>query len=237
MQGTAGFSAQQRDPLICEISPISKYAASVAWLLLDKLLKAFQVKAMLRLLYINDCSEPLTDLFTLPTVYETITEVATPRDLLNAVTQQQPDVLLARSGAPSSDLLSALALLHASAPMPVLIFATSVDPALIRSALQVGVNAYVVDDWRAEKLASVLSVALLRFDAEQHMQLRFQQVEAQLADRKIIDRAKGLLMEKRQMSELQAFTALRTQAMNQGIKLGEAARQVVALAELLGRGS
>lgn len=192
---------------------------------------------MLRLLYINDCPEPFFDLFdrlALPANYEAIAEVATPHDLLDAIEQHHPDILLIRSAAPSPEMLHVLALLHASMPLPVLMFATSADPILIRSALQAGVNAYVVDDWCAEKLASVLTVALLRFDIEHDLRMRFVQLEAQLADRKIIDHAKGLLMEKRQMSEAQAFATLRNQAMNQGIKLGDVARQIVALEKLLG---
>jgi response regulator NasT len=85
-----------------------------------------------------------------------------------------------------------------------------------------------------ERLAPVVEVALARFAEESRLRQRLMEVEQQLADRKVIDRAKGVLMTKRQMTEAIAYETLRTQAMKQGAKLADVARQIIAMADLLG---
>lgn len=148
--------------------------------------------------------------------------------------QQRPDVIIIDTESPSRDTLEQLAVMHAEAPRPVVMFSHDGDQQLIRAAVGAGVTAYVVDGLAPERLAPVVEVALARFAEESRLRQRLMEVEQQLADRKVIDRAKGVLMTKRQMTEAIAYETLRTQAMKQGAKLADVARQIIAMADLLG---
>ncbi|MGE8357646.1 MAG: ANTAR domain-containing response regulator, partial [Microvirgula sp.] len=108
------------------------------------------------------------------------------------------------------------------------------EPQAIRDAVAVGVTAYIVDHVTVEKLAPIIDVALARFEEEARLRKRLADAEQQLADRKLIDRAKGLLMDRRGLTEAQAFEALRSQAMKQGLRIAEVARQLLAMSDLLG---
>ncbi|MCB5197222.1 ANTAR domain-containing response regulator [Deefgea salmonis] len=184
---------------------------------------------MLKVLYIDDGVAADADWLILPAAYQWVAERATAHSLPAIFAREQPDFLLIRSLTLSAALFSSLEQLHLT-PKPILLFSTSNERELIRMALSLGVSAYVLNDWRAERLAAELLLGSLRFEEKRHWQAQLQQAQCQLLERKIIDRAKGLLMDKQHMSEQQAFVALRNQAMKQGIKLADAARQVLALA-------
>ncbi|HEY9253823.1 MAG TPA: ANTAR domain-containing protein, partial [Stenotrophomonas sp.] len=113
-------------------------------------------------------------------------------------------------------------------------FSGNGEDALIRAAVGVGVTAYVVDGLSPARLAPIVQVALARFEQEAGMRKRLGEVQQALEDRKLVERAKGVLMNRRGLSEADAYAALRQQAMKQGLKLGEVARRIVDMAELWG---
>jgi two-component system, response regulator / RNA-binding antiterminator len=123
--------------------------------------------------------------------------------------------------------------MHASAPRPVLMFSHDANQQLIREAVNAGVTAYLVEGLASERLAPILEVALARFAQESQLRERLAQAENELAERKLIDRAKRLLMDQQKLTEPAAYASLRKRAMNQGVKLAEVAREVVASAGLL----
>jgi len=190
----------------------------------------------MRVLLINDTDKPIGQLRQAPQAagYEVLEEAASTAALLHAVLEQQPDVVVIDVDSPSRDTLEQLAMLHARAPRPVVMFSGDGDDQLIRAAVGAGVTAYVVDGLSPARLAPVVQVALARFEQEAGMRRSLEQVRQALEERKLIDRAKGLLMLKRGMSEAEAYAALRQQAMRQGLKLGEVARRIVDMADLLG---
>ena len=96
-----------------------------------------------------------------------------------------------------------------------------------------GVTAYLVEGLATERLAPILEVALARFAQESQLRERLAQVENELAERKLIDRAKRLLMDQQKLTEHAAYANLRKRAMNQGVKLAEVARAIVASADSL----
>jgi response regulator NasT len=96
------------------------------------------------------------------------------------------------------------------------------------------VSAYLVEGLAADRLAPILEVALARFAREVQLRRRLAEAETELADRKLIDKAKRLLMDRRKMSEQEAYATLRKRAMDQGMKLADVARQLVSMADLLG---
>ncbi|MGO1000979.1 ANTAR domain-containing response regulator [Lysobacter sp. CA196] len=191
---------------------------------------------MLRVLLVTDTDKPIGQLRNALQAagHEVLDEVAATGALLRAVETQQPDVVIVDVDSPSRDSLEQLAMLHQHAPRPVVMFSADGDHQLIRAAVGAGVTAYVVDGLAPERLASIIQVALARFEQQLHIRRRLDDVQQQLLDRKLIDRAKGVLMEKRGMSESEAYAALRQQAMRQGAKLVDVARQIIAMADLIG---
>jgi response regulator NasT len=124
--------------------------------------------------------------------------------------------------------------MNETAPRPVLMFSNDADQKLIHAAVSAGVSAYLVEGLEAARLAPILEVALARFAREEQLRKRLAEAENELADRKLIDRAKRLLMDRRKMSEPEAYAMLRKRAMDEGMKLAEVARQLVSMADLLG---
>ncbi|GAA4325248.1 ANTAR domain-containing protein [Pigmentiphaga soli] len=191
---------------------------------------------MPRVLLVNDTDKPIADLREAlqQAGYEVLADAAHARALLHAVESQRPDVVIIDTESPSRDTLEQLAVMNAAAPRPVVMFSDAADNAVIRAAVGAGVTAYVVDTLAPEKLAPIIDVACARFDEEDKLRRRLADVEQQLADRKAIDRAKGWLMDKRGLSETEAFELLRGQAMKQGLKLGDMARRLLSMSDLLG---
>jgi two-component system, response regulator / RNA-binding antiterminator len=184
---------------------------------------------MLRVLLVTDTDKPIGDLreALARLGYAMLPDPATPQDLHRVVERARPDVIIVDTESPSRDTLEQLAVMNATAPRPVLMFSNDANQRLIRSAVQAGVTAYLVEGLASERLAPILEVALARFAQESALRERLTQAETELAERKLIDRAKRLLMEQQKLSEPAAYAALRKRAMNQSVKLAEAARQVV----------
>ncbi|MCC8400556.1 ANTAR domain-containing protein [Paraburkholderia sp. MMS20-SJTN17] len=185
---------------------------------------------MLRVLLVTDTDKPIGDLRDALACLgcEMLAGTATPQALHRAVQDERPDVIIIDTESPSRDTLEQLAVMHATAPRPVLMFSHDANQQLIREAVNAGVTAYLVEGLATERLAPILEVALARFAQESQLRERLAQAENELAERKLIDRAKRLLMDRQKLSEPAAYASLRTRAMNQGVKLAEVAREVVA---------
>lgn len=157
-----------------------------------------------------------------------------PLELAGRVAELRPDVILIDTDSPSRDVLEQLAVMNAAAPHPVVMFSDDAQDSAIRAAIAAGVSAYVVDGMAPARLDPIMRVAIERFTADQALRGELKETKLKLADRKDIERAKGILMRQRGMTEADAFSALRRLAMQRGIKLGDAARQLVDIAGLLG---
>jgi len=144
-----------------------------------------------------------------------------------------PDVVLIDIANPSRDTLEEMAL--ASSPMEraVAMFVDRSDDALTTAAIEAGISAYVVDGLRPERIKPVLDAAIARFKMVSRMRRELEETKAALAERKMVDRAKGLLMAAKGISEGEAYTLLRRAAMDQGKKIGEVAAALVTASELL----
>jgi two-component system, response regulator / RNA-binding antiterminator len=157
-----------------------------------------------------------------------------PFELLARVGEHRPDVVLIETDSPSRDVLEQLAAVSSSAPRPVVMFTGNADDESIRASLRAGVSAYIVDGITAGRLEPIMRVAIERFGAEQRLRAELEDTKVKLEERKLVERAKGILMKQRNASEEEAFAQLRSLAMQRGIRLGEAARQVIDVAALLG---
>jgi len=187
---------------------------------------------MLRVLLVTDTDKPIGDLreALARLGYDMLPDPATPQDLHRVVERARPDVIIIDTESPSRDTLEQLAVMNATAPRPVLMFSNDANQQLIRAAVHAGVTAYLVEGLAGERIAPILEVALARFAQETQLRERLTQAENELAERKLIDRAKRLLMERQHMTEPAAYAALRKRAMNQSVKLAEAARQIIEAA-------
>ncbi|WP_114810438.1 ANTAR domain-containing response regulator [Paraburkholderia kururiensis] len=184
---------------------------------------------MLRVLLVTDTEKPIGDLrdALARLGYEMLPATATPQALHHVVATERPDVIIIDTESPSRDTLEQLAVMNATAPRPVLMFSNDGNQQLIRDAVGAGVTAYLVEGLASERIAPILEVALARFAQEAQLRERLAQAETELAERKLIDRAKRLLMDRRKMTEHAAYATLRKRAMDQGVKMAEAARQIV----------
>ena len=116
---------------------------------------------------------------------------------------------------------------------PIVMFTDDTDTSHVRGAIAAGVTAYVVAGLAPERVKPVLEVALARFEHEEMMRSELAQARSQLADRKVVDRAKGLLMQRHQISEPEAYARIRKAAMDKGLKMGDIAQRIVDAADLL----
>jgi response regulator NasT len=160
--------------------------------------------------------------------------IDTPMEMLRSIQSHQPDVVLIDTESPSRDVLEQLAAVSANAPRPVVMLTGDAHDDAIRAALGVGVSAYVVDSMDPRRLGPIIRVAIERFQGEQRLRAELESTRTQLAERKLVERAKGILMKQRGCTEDEAFASLRSLAMHKGLRLGEVSQQVIDVAGLLG---
>lgn len=154
--------------------------------------------------------------------------------LARRLAQLGPDVVLIDVLNPNRDSLEELALASASTERPVAMFVDQSDSKTTRMAIDAGVSAYVVDGLRKERIQPVLDAAIARFQLFARMRTELETTKAALAERKTIDRAKGLLMKAKGLSEEEAYALLRKTAMDQSRKVADVAAALVTAADLLG---
>ncbi len=159
--------------------------------------------------------------------------VPEPADLVRRVREGAVDVVVCDLDSPSRDALESMGALHRDEPRPVVMFVDRSDPDSIGAAMQAGVAAYVIEGLSPARVKSVVDVAVARFAAHQALKAELAAARTALSERKLIERAKGILMSSRSMSEAEAFAALRGLAMDRGRKLAEVADSVVALEAML----
>ncbi|CAB1368023.1 ANTAR domain-containing response regulator [Denitratisoma oestradiolicum] len=190
---------------------------------------------MLRVLVIDESQERAGELCAGLALsgYQVVALLPSSADLHDRVEAISPDVILIQTDSPSRDTLEHLAMLNADLPRPVVMFAKDHNSRQIRRAIKAGVSAYVVDGLATHRLQPVIEVAIARF--EEHLQLRTERDRAtrKLADRVVIDRAKGVLMKARGFDEEGAYQALRKMAMDRGQPLRDVAANVLEMAQLL----
>lgn len=165
--------------------------------------------------------------------YEVIAYMPSALDLHRQVSALQPDIVIIGTDSPDRDTLENLCVVSRDEPRPVVMFTHDGDSEKIRAATQAGVSAYIVNGMAAERVGPIIDAAVARFEQFQALKRELDEIEEKLADRKVIERAKGILMQSRNLSEGEAYRALRKRAMENNARLAEVARQVIAVAGLL----
>ncbi|MDX0994701.1 ANTAR domain-containing protein [Sinorhizobium medicae] len=145
----------------------------------------------------------------------------------------QPDVIVIDIENPNRDMMEHLFQLTRTVGRPIAMFVDRSDSAAIEAAVEAGVSAYIVDGLRKERVKPILDMAVSRFKAFSRLQRELADAKSALEERKLVERAKGILMKMRGFSEEEAFTLLRQTAMNEKKKIAEIAQSVVTAAGLL----
>ncbi|APG88742.1 two-component response regulator protein (plasmid) [Sinorhizobium americanum CCGM7] len=145
----------------------------------------------------------------------------------------QPDVIVIDIENPNRDMMEHLFQLTRTVGRPIAMFVDRSDTASIEAAVEAGVSAYVIDGLRKERVKPILDMAVSRFNAFSRLQRELADAKSALEERKLVERAKGILMKMRGLSEEEAFTLLRQTAMNEKKKISEIAQSVVTAAGLL----
>lgn len=148
--------------------------------------------------------------------------------------QIQPDMIIVDAESQARDTLEHVVMASRDARRPIVLFTDDEDTSHVRDAIAAGVTAYVVAGLGAERVKPVLDIAMARFQHEQALLRELADARSQLHERKVVERAKGLLMQRHCISEAEAYTRLRKTAMNKGLKLVEVAQRILDLADLLG---
>jgi len=160
-------------------------------------------------------------------------EAGTDENLLRRVEETAPDLLLIDSDSPDDALLSQLQELAVHRPIPVVLFTEADSRDMISRAVRAGVSAYIVDGLDQHRLGTILKVAVARFHETGKLRQELQETKASLAERKAVERAKGILMKQRGFDEPEAYHALRKMAMDKNLRIGQVAENVIAVSELL----
>jgi len=159
-----------------------------------------------------------------------------PADLYlpERIAQLQPDMIIIDAESDARDVLEHIVIATRDERRPIVMFTEDDNTSTMEAAMEAGVTAYIVAGLQAERIKPVLDVALARFRQEQKLLTELSDTKHKLAERKVIERAKGLLMSRHKLSEDEAYQKLRSMAMNKTLKLSEIAQRLLAVEDLLG---
>ena len=165
--------------------------------------------------------------------YRDIHHISEISGLLERLSELAPDVILIDLENPNRDVLEQMFEVSRLVSRPVAMFVDDCDTSMIEAAVEAGVGAYVVDGMKKERIKAILATAIARFNTFSRLQSELQATKAALAERKVVDRAKGILMKAKGLTEDEAYALMRKTAMSQSKKLSEIAQSIVTAAELL----
>lgn len=162
-----------------------------------------------------------------------VTVIHEVQGIARSIETLAPDVIIIDLENPNRDMLEHLFQLTRSVSRPIAMFVDRADTESIAAAVDAGVSAYIVDGLKKERVKPILDMAVIRFRAFDRLQRELHDAKTALNERKVIERAKGILMKMRGLSEEEAFALLRQSAMNEKKKMAEIAQSVVTAASLL----
>ena len=152
-------------------------------------------------------------------------------DLLKSLPQLDPDVIVIDTDAPDRDTLEHVCMISRDQPRPIVLFTDDEDVSRMKQAMRAGVTSYVVKGTAPERIKPILQVAMLRFEEHQALRQDLSLAQNQLAERKLIERAKGIVMQQKKVSEDAAYNLMRKMAMQRNTKLADIAAQIIEMAQ------
>jgi two-component system, response regulator / RNA-binding antiterminator len=154
--------------------------------------------------------------------------------LTERLAQLQPDMIIVDAESEARDALEHVVMATRDERRPIVMFTNDSDTTHVKDAVAAGVSAYIVAGLAPERIRPILDVAMARFEHEQALRAELAHARTELSDHKVIDRAKGLLMQRQGLSEQAAYDKLRKTAMDKGLKLADVAQRMLDVADLLG---
>lgn len=165
--------------------------------------------------------------------YEVLAVESSARHLADRVEALRPDIVLLAAESPTRDTMEQVCVVTERTPRPIVLVTSDASPDLMKKAMTAGISAYVVQGMPVEQIATLFDLAVARFEEDQRLRTAVRDAQAQLADRKAIERAKGMLMKRKSCDESHAYALLRRMAMDRNLKLREVADQVIAVGSML----
>jgi response regulator NasT len=165
--------------------------------------------------------------------YTDVVRIEEMQSLLSRIYALDPDVIVIDLENPSRDILEQMFQVSRAVRRPVAMFVDQSDAASIQASVDAGVSAYIVDGLKKERLKPILDLCISRFNAFSKLQDELDRAKSALEDRKIIERAKGILMKLKGLTEDEAYVLLRSTAMREKKKIGEIAQSILTASELL----
>ncbi|MCZ2723403.1 ANTAR domain-containing protein [Marinomonas sp. 15G1-11] len=166
--------------------------------------------------------------------YKVIRRLENTQNLTRAVQESLPDMVIIDIESPDRDMLENMSQLTRNNPRPIVMFAEENESTSMEAAIRAGVSAYVVDGMQPNRFKPILQVAIARFREFQALRLELETIKTQLEDRKLIDKAKGLIMKHQGCDEAAAYKALRKLAMDRSQRMSEVALNVISVMNLMG---
>lgn len=153
--------------------------------------------------------------------------------LSKTLSQLNPDVIIMDCENPKQSIIQNLKMATQAAPLPIIMFVEGSDGALAREAIRSGISAYIVDGLTPPRVQPVVDIAIERFKMIDTLKKELEKSQESLEARKLIERAKGILMDKRGMSEAQAFKSMRELAMKESITIKQVSENILSVFDLL----
>lgn len=166
--------------------------------------------------------------------YSDVSVIRTGGLMVDEIRDVNPDIVLIDVESPTRDTLEQLTLIRREQPRPVVLFTQDQNVQSIHAAIQSGVSAYVLDGISPERVRPAIEIAMATFKSFQELRTELNEVRTSLEEQKLINRAKGILMKQRQLSEDDAYHLIRKMAMDRNRKISEAAQDVIALKDVIG---
>lgn len=165
--------------------------------------------------------------------FTSVEHISEMHNLLARIYVLDPDVILIDLENPSRDVLEQMFQVSRAVRRPIAMFVDQSDTASIQASVDAGVSAYIVDGLKKERIKPILDLCISRFNAFAKLQDELARAKSALEDRKVLDRAKGLLMKLKGLTEEEAYVLIRSTAMREKKKIGEIAQSIITAADLL----
>ncbi|WFU37513.1 ANTAR domain-containing protein [Bradyrhizobium sp. CB82] len=162
-----------------------------------------------------------------------VVHISEMQSLLARIYAVDPDIILIDLENPSRDVLEQMFQVSRAVRRPIAMFVDQSDSASIQASVEAGVSAYIVDGLKKERIKPILDLCVSRFNAFAKLQEELERTKSQLEDRKIIERAKGILMRVKGLTEDEAYVLMRSTAMREKKKIGEIAQSIITASEML----
>jgi two-component system, response regulator / RNA-binding antiterminator len=165
--------------------------------------------------------------------YTSVVRISEMQSLLARIYALDPDIIVIDLENPSRDILEQMFQVSRAVRRPIAMFVDQSDAASIQASVDAGVSAYIVDGLKKERIKPILDLCVSRFNAFSKLQDELDRTKSALEERKVIDRAKGILMKLKGLTEEEAYVLMRSTAMREKKKIGEIAQSILTASELL----